>query len=49
MKIETLYNSIVRPALEYASITWNPWLIKDIEALEKVQTRDSVKGCAGRN
>ena len=32
-----VYNSIVRPALEYASITLNPWLIKDIEALEKVQ------------
>ena len=38
-KISVLYTSIVRPGLEYASITWSPWLKKDILALEKVQKR----------
>ena len=27
----------VRPVLEYASIVWNPYLIKDINVLENVQ------------
>ena len=38
-KVTTLYQSIVRPALEYASTVWSPLTKKDIEALEKVQTR----------
>ena len=38
-KITTLYTTIVRPILEYASTTWSPWLKKDIETLEKVQRR----------
>ena len=38
-KISVLYTSIVRPVLEYASITWSPWLKKDILALEQVQKR----------
>jgi hypothetical protein len=29
----------VRPHLEFASPAWNPWLVKDIEILEKVQKR----------
>ena len=31
--------SIVRPILEYGSTVWSPYLIKDIEALDKVQRR----------
>ena len=33
----TLYDSLVHPHLVYASQIWNPRLIKDIQALEKVQ------------
>ena len=33
------FNAYVRPALEYGSVTWSPWLIKDITALESVQRR----------
>ena len=35
----TLYVILVHPHLEYASQIWNPHLIKDIQALEKVQRR----------
>ena len=31
------YLSLVQPSLEYASSTWNPYLIKDIMAIEKIQ------------
>jgi hypothetical protein len=34
-----LYMRYVRPHLEFASPAWNPWLVKDIEILEKVQKR----------
>ena len=39
LKISVLYTSIIRPVLEYASVTWSPWLKKDILALEKIQKR----------
>ena len=29
----------VRPILEYSSVSWNPYLIKDIKALESVRRR----------
>ena len=32
-----LYKSFIRPHLEYCSIVWDPYLAKDIEAIEKVQ------------
>ena len=38
-KLSTLYTSIVRPILEYGSVTWNPWLKQDINALESVQKK----------
>jgi hypothetical protein len=37
----TLYKSMVRPILEYASPVWSPYLVKDNLALEKVQRRAS--------
>ena len=38
-KLSTLYSSIIRLVLEYASITWNPWLRKDISAIDSVQRK----------
>ena len=32
-----LYKSLVRPLLEYAVPVWNPYLVKDIHAIENVQ------------
>jgi len=33
------YKVYVRPISEYSSVSWNPYLIKDIKALESVQRR----------
>ncbi len=41
-----LYKPYVRPHLEFASPSWSPWLIGDIERLEKVQEK-AVKMVAG--
>ena len=38
---KTLYISLVRPHLEFASSVWNPYLKGDIDTLEKVQHRAS--------
>ena len=34
-----LYKVYVRPHLEYAVVSWSPWLVGDREKLEKVQRR----------
>ena len=39
---EKLYQTLIRPQLEYASSAWSPWLkqeLQDILELEKVQRR----------
>ena len=36
-----LYVSLVRPHLEFASTVWNPYLLGDIDMLEKVHERAS--------
>ena len=33
------YCSLVRPTLEYASAAWDPYLVKDITAIESIQRR----------
>ncbi|MEN8123309.1 MAG: reverse transcriptase family protein [Bacteroidota bacterium] len=38
-KVQLLYESIIRPLLEYGSPVWNPWLKKDIHELDKIQDR----------
>jgi len=35
------YKSLARPLLEYAVPDWNPYLIKDLHAIENVQRRAS--------
>ena len=36
-----LYKSLMRPVLEYAAPEWNPYLVQDVLALERVQRRAS--------
>ncbi len=36
---EKLYFTLVRPHLEYGSVAWNPYSVKNISSLEKVQRR----------
>lgn len=35
----TLYKTLIRPTLEYATVIWSPWLNKHIVAIEQVQRR----------
>ena len=37
--VKILYQSLMRPVLEYGSPAWSPWYKKDITELEKVQSR----------
>ena len=46
--LSTLYKSLVRPVLEYAAPAWNPYLAKDVLALERVQRRASRLALLGQ-
>lgn len=37
--LRRLLRSYIRPRLEYASVVWSPYFVKDIEMLERVQRR----------
>jgi len=43
-----IYKCIIRPVLEYASVVWNPSLIKQIKQLESVQryVTKRISGCS---
>ena len=43
-----LYKCYVRPILEYAVQAWSPYLVQDVEKLEKVQMR-AIKMVSGLN
>ena len=40
-ELSLLYQSLVRPILEYAAPVWCPFIVKDIVSLEKVHRRAS--------
>ena len=40
-----MYKALVRPHLEYAAQVWSPYMVKDIELLEKVQ-RFALRICS---
>ena len=42
---EAAYTALVQPKLEYASVAWDPYLQKDISALERVQ-RKAARLCS---
>jgi Reverse transcriptase (RNA-dependent DNA polymerase) len=46
-----LYTQYVRPHLEFATPAWSPWLLSDIQTLEKVQERavKLIAGLAGKD
>ena len=39
-----LFTSRVRPILEYGNVIWNPRLLRDIDAIERVQRRATKTG-----
>ena len=46
----SVYKTLIRPHLEYASTVWDPFLVKDVLELEKIQRRAArwVKSCYQR-
>ena len=40
-----MYKALVRPHLEYAAQVWSPYMVKDIQLLEKVQ-RFALRICS---
>ena len=43
------FKTYVRPVLEYCSVVWNPFLIKDIDKLEKVHKEGLQNACLALN
>jgi hypothetical protein len=39
------FKCYVRPILEYCSVVWSPWLLKDVNILERVQRNFTRKVC----
>ncbi|XP_060068745.1 uncharacterized protein LOC132548866 [Ylistrum balloti] len=39
VSFKQLFKALVRPHLEYAASVWNPYKIRDIESIERVQRR----------
>ena len=37
--LHSIYFMVFQPSLEYAASAWDPYLIKDITAIEKIQRR----------
>ena len=40
-----LYKALIRPLLEYAGVVWDPYLVKDIVAVENVQ-KFALRACS---
>src|SRR5678816_4914578 len=49
--ISKLYNSYVRPIIEYSAQVWAPYLKKDLDMLERVQSRATrmISGFDGKS
>ena len=35
--VRKIITSFIRPTLEYASVAWNPWKVKDMKKIERIQ------------
>ena len=35
--VRKIITTFIRPTLEYASVVWNPWMVKDIKKIERIQ------------
>lgn len=44
---ETAHKTLLRPTLEYGSAAWDPYHRKDIQKLERVQSKAERAVCAG--
>ena len=35
--VRKIITTFIRPTLEYAAVAWNPWKVKDIQKIERIQ------------
>ena len=42
---DTTYKSMVRPTMEYASTSWDPYKVEDVNSLDKAQRRVARYAC----